>query len=130
MSDTTKHWAGQVTTLRVELTAAARKLAGVETALLAQKVDHEKAVVRARQESIHAVSDEIKRLSDVLGGVNALYNTHVGAVRQEVERLGAGVAELIQRIDLRTVVAASETTMTKALVSPSSNSDLSAPLKY
>ena len=103
MSETTKHWAAHVTTLRTELSELTRKLAGAETALLAEKADHEKALVRARQESINAVSDEIKRLSDVLGGVNALYNTHLGSVRSQVEALTDAVLSLVQQIDARTI---------------------------
>ena len=103
MSETTKHWAARVTTLRTELSELARKLAGAETALLAEKADHEKALVRARQESITAVSDEIKRLSDVLGGVNALYNTHLGSVRSQVEALTHAVMSLVQQIDAKTI---------------------------
>ena len=103
MSETTKHWAAHVTTLRTELSELARKLAGAETALLAEKADHEKALVRARQESINAVSDEIKRLSDVLGGVNALYNTHLGSVRSQVEALTDAVLSLVQQIDAKTI---------------------------
>lgn len=81
MSETTKHWAAQVTALRAESSELAKKLATAATALLTGKADHEKALARARQESIRAVSDEIKRLSDALGGVNALHNSHLGAVR-------------------------------------------------
>ena len=103
MSETTRHWAAQVTALRTEFSEPARKLAGAETALLAEKADHEKALVRARQESINAVSDEIKRLSDVLGGVNALYNTHLGSVRSQVEALTVAVLSLVQQIDAKTI---------------------------
>lgn len=103
MSETTKHWGAQVTALRAELSEAARKVAATETALLAEKVNHEKALVRARQESINAVSDEIKRLSDALGGVNALYNTHLGAVRSHVEALTQAIVSLVQQIDAKTI---------------------------
>ena len=64
---------------------------------------HEKALVRARQESINTGSDEIKRLSDVLGGVNALYNTHLGSVRSQVEALTDAVLSLVQQIDAKTI---------------------------
>ena len=103
MSETTKHWAAHVTTLRSEFSELSRKLAAAETALLSEKADHEKALVRARQESINAVSDEIKRLSDVLGGVNALYNSRLGSVRSQVEALTDAVLSLVQQIDAKTL---------------------------
>ena len=49
------------------------------------------------------VLDEIKRLSDVLGGVNALYNTHLGSVRSQVEALTDAVLSLVQQIDAKTI---------------------------
>ena len=104
MSETTKHWAAQVSALRAELTEGARKIAAADASLLAQKVDHEKALARARGESIHAVSDEIKRMSDALGGVNALYNVHLGAVRLETQGLREAVLLLSQQIDEKLIV--------------------------
>ena len=104
MSETTKHWATQVSALRTESSELARKLVSTETALLAEKADHEKALARARRESIHAVSDEIKRLSDALGGVNALYNVHLGAVRLETQGLREAVLRLSEQIDAKVIV--------------------------
>lgn len=103
MSETTKHWGAQVTALRSEASELARKLDAAERALLADKANHEKALTRARHESINAVSDEIKRLSDALGGVNALFNTHVGSVRSQVEALTEAVLSLVQRIDAKAI---------------------------
>ena len=110
MSETTKHWAAQVTALRTQSSELARKLVSAETALLAEKADHEKALARARRESIHAVSDEIKRLSDALGGVNALYNVHLGAVRLETQGLREAVLLLSQQIEAKIIVPEPEAT--------------------
>lgn len=103
MSDTTKHWAAQVSALRDELAETARKLTSAEAALLAEKAAQEKALAKARQESITAVAQEIQRLSDVLGGVNTLYNTHQGAMRSQVEALTQTVALLSNRLNEQTV---------------------------
>lgn len=103
MSETTKHWASQVSTLRSELNEITRKLTAAEAALLAEKATREQAVTKARQESINAVAQEIQRLSDVLGGVNTLYNTHQGAMRSQVEALTHTVALLSQRLTEKTV---------------------------
>ena len=110
MSDTTKHWAAQVSALRTESSELAKKLVAAETVLLAEKADHEKALARARRESIHAVSEEIKRLSDALGGVNALYNVHLGAVRLETQGLREAVLLLSQQIDAKVIVLEPEAT--------------------
>lgn len=90
--------------LRTESSELGRKLVSTETALLAEKADHERALARARRESIHAVSDEIKRLSDALGGVNALYNVHLGAVRLETQGLREAVLRLSEQIDAKVIV--------------------------
>lgn len=114
MSETTKHWATQVSALRTESSELARKLVAAETALLAEKADHEKALARVRRESIHAVSDEIKRLSDALGGVNALYNVHLGAVRLETQGLREAVLLLSQQIEAKVIAPEPEGTPTHA----------------
>ena len=101
MSETTKHWAAQVSALRVASSELARKLVAAGTAQVAEKADHEKALARARQESIHAVSEEIKRMSNVLGGVNALYEVHLGAVRLEIQGLREAVLHLTQQIEAK-----------------------------
>ena len=104
MSETTKHWATQVSALRAESSELAKKLVATETALLAEKADHEKALARARHESIHAVTAEIKRMSDAMGGVNALYNVHLGAVRLETQGLREAVLLLSQQIEAKLIV--------------------------
>ena len=104
MSETTKHWAAQVTALRAESSELARKLVVSNTALLTEKADHEKALAHARQESIHAVSEEIKWMSDILGGVNALYDVHLGAVRLETQGLREAVLNLTQQIEVKNIV--------------------------
>ena len=114
MSETTKHWAAQVTALRAESSELARKFVAAGTAQVAEKADHEKALARARQESIHAVSDEIKRMSDALGGVNALYNVHLGAVRLETQGLREAVLLLSQQIEAKLIVPGPEATSTPA----------------
>ena len=103
MSEITKHWAGQVTALRAECSELARKLVASGAALIAEKADHEKALAHARQESIHAVSEEIKRMSEVLGGVNALYYMHFGAVRLETQKLREAVLLLTQQIEAKII---------------------------
>ena len=116
MSETTKRWATQVSALRAESSELARKLVAVETALLTEKADHEKARARARRESIHAVSDEIKlkRMSDALGGVNALYDVHLGAVRLETEGLREAVLLLSQQIEAKIIALEPATSPTPA----------------
>ena len=114
MSETTKHWDTQVSALRAESSELAKKLVATETALLAEKADHEKALARARHECIHAVSDEIKRMSDALGGVNALYNVHLGAVRLETQGLREAVLLLSQQIEAKIIVPEPATSPTPA----------------
>ena len=104
MSETTKHWAAQVSALRTESSELAKKRVATETALLAEKADHEKALARARRESILAVSDKIKRMSDALGGVNALYNVHLEAVRLETQGLREVVLHLSRQIEAKVIV--------------------------
>ena len=62
------------------------------------------AVFVYRLHTEHAVSDEIKRLSDALGGVNALYNVHLGAVRLETQGLREAVLLLTQQIEAKIIV--------------------------
>ena len=50
------------------------------------------------REIIHAVSDEIKRMFDALGGLNAVCNVHLGAVRLKTQGLREAVLHLSRQI--------------------------------
>lgn len=101
MSETTAHWAEQVATLRDELKVAKARLEASDKALLAARVDADVLITAARREAISELRSELHRLADGIGGANAVHNTHMGALRTELEALTQATKEVVRRLEER-----------------------------
>lgn len=87
-SEITKHWAGELNRSREETQQA-------QSALRKAVAAKDDAVRAARTEATEAIAQALNALRESVGGVNAVHNTHLGAITAKIEELSVRVGKLV-----------------------------------
>lgn len=77
----------------MEISRQRDKIAELEKALLAARVEKDQAVSQTRRDISDAIATQLKELAGAVGGVNQVHNTHMGGLREQLE-------ETMRKLDL------------------------------
>jgi hypothetical protein len=78
----------------MEISRQRDKIAELEKALLAARVERDEAVTQTRRDITEAIAAQLKELAVAVGGVNQVHNAHMGGLRTQIEQAIARLDEL------------------------------------